>query len=132
MKKRQTYTFQIHLQPNSYLCTGKRKPGNSQLPFQVVLVLREAGSSQRGRGLTQVAHKVIAEVEGHGVFIGVKPPADGEQEEMNRHTSSLSGTVQSILSHHCGASIMTQKSKGKDLPRYSTSEKQRRKERENN
>lgn len=46
------------------------------MPFEVVFVLRESSSSHHSGCFAQVADKIIAEVEGHCIFISVKPPED--------------------------------------------------------
>lgn len=46
------------------------------LPFQIVLVISEAGPSQSGGGLTEKAHKVVTIVEGHSILVGIEPPME--------------------------------------------------------
>ena len=53
-------------------------------PFQVILLLGEASPRQRGRGLGQKAHKIVAEVEGDSALIGSQPPA-GKEPGRERH-----------------------------------------------
>ena len=45
----------------------------------MVFVLREASSGQHGEALTEVAHKVVTEVEGHSALVAVQPPAQGQE-----------------------------------------------------
>lgn len=46
------------------------------MPFEVVFVFRVPSSSHHSGCFAQVADKIVAEVEGHCIFISVKPPED--------------------------------------------------------
>ncbi len=58
------------------LFNNKREKMHEYAPFDVVFVFRESSSSHHSGCFTQVADKIIAEVEGHRIFISVKPPED--------------------------------------------------------
>lgn len=61
----------LHRASFAFGLSAKRVPVS---PFEVFLLLAETRSGQSRRGFTQVANKVIAEVEGQRVLVGQEPP----------------------------------------------------------
>lgn len=56
-------------------------------PSDVVFLLSGAGSCQHAGPFTEVAHKIVTEVEGQGILIGVQPP-EQHTRTSRRHTST--------------------------------------------
>lgn len=78
--------------PHSHPCTRKRQlrstaalqpqPPEPHSPGGPTLLLNGAGSSQHGASFAEVTHKVITEVERHGVLIRIQPPVEHHTHQL--------------------------------------------------
>lgn len=104
--------------PHSHPCTRERQlrsraalqpqppPPEPHSPGGPTLLLSGAGSSQHGASFAEVTHKVITEVEGHGVLVRIQPPVEHHTHQLLQPTSDLHSRSPSGSQNFGGSCIL--------------------------
>lgn len=70
-----------------------------------LLLLASSSSRQHGRPFAQVTHKVVTEVEGHGVLVRLQPPEGHEAAASEARTSKGPPAEPGLDSYFCVAAF---------------------------